>query len=87
MGVKERKESRMTQILVLINWVNGRRNFYIEETVDNKGKFGRKFKFCFGHVEIEMPSRHSNREDNTVEYINLDFCRVVGTGNKTKLVT
>lgn len=36
MGVKERKESRMIQILVLINWVNGGSNFYIEETRDQR---------------------------------------------------
>lgn len=82
-GVKERKESRMTQILVLISWVNGGSNFYMEETAGRKGQVWEKIQeFCFGHVEFEMPSRYSNGEVNTFEYINLDFWGVVRTGNK-----
>lgn len=44
------------------------------EKAEERSKPGEKIeKFCFGHVEFEMPSTYSNREADTFERINLDF--------------
>lgn len=59
------------------------------EKAEERSKSSEKIQeFCFVHVEFEIPSRFSNGEINTFEYINLDLWGVVRDVNKIwKLMT
>lgn len=57
MGVKERKESRMTQIFVLSHWVDGGSISDVDKGEESSTSGEKIQEFCLGHVEFKMPSK------------------------------